>query len=173
MWLTASEVPLVCIPTPNTRNIRAKTPSCWKNFVKFEWWHVSKHICLNQSPHELACWLKSAMCFSSSHLCLCLEMSAGIWDLLRLKKPLWPLSAFRVSPSLPEFLQYLQEVPYCKVFYFPTNKIERRMLLLLPEVTLILSKVNSLLSSLALGSGVCWYTSLFYPVLSDLCLIWS
>ena len=122
MWLTVSEVPLACIPTPNTRSIRAKAPSCWKNFVEFEWWHVSKHVCLNQSPHELACQLKSAMCFSSPHLCLCLEMSAGTWDLLRLEKPLWPLSASGVSPSLPEFIQYLQEVPYCEVFDFPTNK---------------------------------------------------
>lgn len=137
--------------------------------------HVSKCICLNQSPHVPACWLKSpAMCFSSPHLCLCLERSVGTQALPRLEKPLWPLSASGVSSSLPDFLHYWQEVLHCEVFGFTTNKTERRRLALLPAVTLILSGVSSVLSSLALESALCQYISCSlmsrWPVL-DLSLV--
>lgn len=51
-------------------------PSCGKNFVESEWWHISKCLSLNQSFHQLAPWLKSpAICFSSPQLSLCLEMA--------------------------------------------------------------------------------------------------
>lgn len=110
--------------------IRTRPPSCWKNFVEFAWWHVSKCVCLHHGPQKQACWLKSpAMCFSSPHLCLCLEMNAS-----ETRKPSLAPLCFWSFLQLTRISTLLAGSSSLWSFWFYYRQTERRRLPVLPEV---------------------------------------
>lgn len=135
------------LQTRGTRWYKGHTSTLWKGL-----WNSSDDIGAD------VCTRKSltspAMCFSSSHCCLCLQMATGTRTLWDRKNPFGP-SLLPEFSQAPEFLHYLQEVFYCESFYFTTSRTERGKLFL---------------SNLAVESGLSNVS--VCSIMSDLTCVW-